>query len=144
MLPAVVSSFCRGNICSSPRTTLFSSKVQFLFTASGRPTLAALCFCSGPAFCGLNSWELVLSVTCRGFTPVLGFPCLNPCVHAKSLQRCLTLRHPMDCSLPNFSVHGDYPDKNTGVGCHAFLQGIFQTMEVMEAGDSLRLPGTEP
>ena len=50
----------------------------------------------------------------------------------------------MDCSLPNFSVHGDYSDKNTGVGCHAFLQGIFQTMEVMEAGDSLRLPGTEP
>ena len=71
------------------------------------------------------SWELVWSVTCQGFTLVLGFPCLNPCVRAKSLQRCLTLRDPMDCSLPNFSVHGDFPDKNTGVGCHAFLQGIF-------------------
>ena len=90
------------------------------------------------------SWELVWSVTCRGFTLVLGFPCLNPCVRAKSLQRCLTLRDPMDCSLPNFSVHGDFPDKNTGVGCHAFLQGILQTMELMEAGESLRLPGTEP
>ena len=29
---------------------------------------------------------------------------------------------PMDCS-----VHGDSPGKNNGVGCHAFLQGIFPT-----------------
>ena len=33
----------------------------------------------------------------------------------------------MDCSPPGFSVHGDSPDKNTGVGCHALLQGIFST-----------------
>ena len=26
------------------------------------------------------------------------------------------------------SVHGDSPDKNTGVGCHAFLQEIFPTL----------------
>ena len=25
------------------------------------------------------------------------------------------------------SVHGDSPGKNTGVGCHALLQGIFPT-----------------
>ena len=31
----------------------------------------------------------------------------------------------MDCSPPGSSVHGDSPGKNTGVGCHAFLQGIF-------------------
>ena len=30
----------------------------------------------------------------------------------------------MDCSSPSSSVHGDSPGKNTGVGCHAFLQGI--------------------
>ena len=40
---------------------------------------------------------------------------------------CLTLCNPMDCSLPSSSVHGDSPGKNTGVGCHALLQGIFQT-----------------
>ena len=34
-------------------------------------------------------------------------------------------RAPMDCSLPGSSVHGDSPGKNTGVGCHALLQGIF-------------------
>ena len=33
----------------------------------------------------------------------------------------------MDCSLPGSSIHGDSPDKNTGVGCHALLQGIFPT-----------------
>ena len=31
----------------------------------------------------------------------------------------------MECSLPGSSVHGDSPVKNTGVGCHALLQGIF-------------------
>ena len=32
----------------------------------------------------------------------------------------------MDCSLPGSSVHGT-PGKNTGVGCHALLQGFFPT-----------------
>ena len=49
------------------------------------------------------------------------------CVHAKSLQWCLTLGDPMDCSPPYSSVNGDSPGKNTGVGCHALLQGIFLT-----------------
>ena len=31
----------------------------------------------------------------------------------------------MDCSPSGSSVHGDSPGKNTGVGCHALLQGIF-------------------
>ena len=34
---------------------------------------------------------------------------------------------PMDCSPPGSSVHRDSPGKNTGVGCHALLQGIFPT-----------------
>ena len=33
----------------------------------------------------------------------------------------------MDCRSPGSSVHGDSPGKNTGVGCHALLQGIFPT-----------------
>ena len=48
-------------------------------------------------------------------------------MHAKSLQLCLTLCNPMGCSPPGSSVHGDSPGKNTGVGCHALLQGIFPT-----------------
>ena len=42
-------------------------------------------------------------------------------------QSCLTLCCPMDCSQPGSSVHGDFPGKNTGMGCHALLQGIFPT-----------------
>ena len=33
----------------------------------------------------------------------------------------------MDCSPPGSSVHEDSPGKNTGVSCHALLQGIFPT-----------------
>ena len=44
-------------------------------------------------------------------------------------QSCLTLCNPMDCSPPGSSVHGDSPGKNTRVGCHALLQGIFPTQE---------------
>ena len=39
-------------------------------------------------------------------------------------QSCPTLCDPMDCSLPGSSLHGDSPGKNTGVDCHALLQGI--------------------
>ena len=41
-----------------------------------------------------------------------------------SLLSCLTLCNPMDCSPPGSSVHRDSPGKNTGMGCHALLQGI--------------------
>ena len=46
--------------------------------------------------------------------------------HCLVAQSCLTLRS-QDCSVPGSSVHGDSPGKNTGVGCHALLQGIFLT-----------------
>ena len=36
-------------------------------------------------------------------------------MHVKSLQWCLTLYDPMDCSPPGSSVHGDSQGKNTGV-----------------------------
>ena len=37
-------------------------------------------------------------------------------------QPCLTLCEPMECSPPGYSVHGDSPGKNTGVGWKV-LQG---------------------
>ena len=43
------------------------------------------------------------------------------------IQSCLTLCYPIYCSLPGFSVHGDTPGKNTGVGCHAILQVLLLT-----------------
>ena len=49
---------------------------------------------------------------------------------AKLLQSCPTLCNPMDCSPSGSSVHGISPGKNTGVGCHFLLQGIFPTQEL--------------
>ena len=42
-------------------------------------------------------------------------------------QSCPTLCDHTHCSPPGSSVHGDFPGKNTGVGCHALLQEIFPT-----------------
>ena len=42
-------------------------------------------------------------------------------------QSCLTLCNAMDYGPPASSVHRDSPHKNTEVGCHALLQGIFPT-----------------
>ena len=44
-------------------------------------------------------------------------------------QLCLTLCDPIDSSPPGFSVHGDFPGKSPGVGCHALLRGIFPSQE---------------
>ena len=40
-------------------------------------------------------------------------------------QSCPILCDPMDCRLPGSPIHGDFPGKNTGVGCHFLHQGIF-------------------
>ena len=80
-------------------------------------------------------------VHCSGFNPIHMLMTPNymssliswtqnlsmPCMYAKSLQSCLTLCDLMDCSLPGSAVHGESPGKNTRVGCHALLQGIFPT-----------------
>ena len=42
-------------------------------------------------------------------------------------QSCPTLWDPMDYTLPGSSVHGIFSGKNTGVGCHFLLQGMFPT-----------------
>ena len=49
------------------------------------------------------------------------------CCYCLVTKLCQTLCNPMDCNLPGSFVHGDSPDKNTGEGCHALLQGIFPT-----------------
>ena len=42
-------------------------------------------------------------------------------------QTCLAICDPTDYSPSGSSVHGNSPGKNTGVDCHAFLQGISPT-----------------
>ena len=64
--------------------------------------------------CLCSHWSLTVSASAF---------CTHAFVHAQSLQLCSTLCNPMDYSLPGSSS----PDKNTGVGCHFLLQGIFLT-----------------
>ena len=61
-------------------------------------------------------------------------------------QLCLILCHPVDCSLPGSSVHGISQAKNTGVGCHFLLQGIFPTQGIKSTSSALasRFCNTEP
>ena len=49
--------------------------------------------------------------------------CVCVCVCSHSAMSDSLNAH--DCSLPGFSVHGDFPAKNTAVGCHFLLQGTF-------------------
>ena len=74
--------------------------------------------------CELPSWEAVVLTPS---TPSWRLP-LVECTCAKSLHLCPVLWDPMDCSLPGFCPW-DSPGMNTGVGCHALLQGIFLTLE---------------
>ena len=43
------------------------------------------------------------------------------------VQSCPTLCNPMDCSPPGSSSPWYFPGRNTEVGCHFFLKGIFLT-----------------
>ena len=52
-------------------------------------------------------------------TTNLLLPCSSICMQMSTLM----------CSLPGSSIHGDSPGKNTGVGCHFLLQGIFPTRD---------------
>ena len=58
-------------------------------------------------------------------------PVFSPAFHSVVLfldaPSCLTLCDPKDCSPQDSSVLGDSPGKNTGLGCHALLHGIFPT-----------------
>ena len=42
-------------------------------------------------------------------------------------QLCPTLCNTMGCKPTSFLCPWDFPGKNTGVGCHSLLQGIFPT-----------------
>ena len=64
---------------------------------------------------------------------VCAYLCVFLCVCLVA-QSCLTLGDPVDCSPPGSSVHEIFQGKNTGVGCHSLLQGIFPTQVSCIAG----------
>ena len=82
----------------------------------------------GPLFSVFTSrhtvWKKLLVFRARIQTwisvePLL-FLVLSLSVESDSLQT-------QDCSPPGSCVHGESPGQNTGVGCHALLQGVFPT-----------------
>ena len=50
------------------------------------------------------------------------FECINIPVYHHQLTH-VRLCNTMNCTTPGYSIHGDSSGKNTGVGCHALLQG---------------------
>ena len=73
--------------------------------------------------------DLVLKWFPRGHYSSLrhyGIYLLNPLWHLVA-QSCLTLRDPHGLQSTSLLCPWDSPGKNTGVGCHALLQGIFPT-----------------
>ena len=82
---------------------------------------------------GFCEWRKSLTIIKRyywrkGWMPMATIsPSIFSCVLFLVAQSSPMLCNPMDCSLPGLSVHGDSPGKDTGVGCHALLQGIFPT-----------------
>ena len=92
------------------------SRVRFFATPWGVACQAPLCSTISQSLLKFMSIESVM------------LP--NDLILCCSLLLCLqsfpasVFPHTLCCaSLPGFSVHGDSAGKNTGVGCHALLQG---------------------
>ena len=84
-----------------------------------------------------------LSPSSRGASVSLWFLlleciCMSELVEGRVLCSVYLLCHfklcvtPMDCSPPDSSVLGNSPGQNTGVGCHALLQGRGEYHKVIE------------
>ena len=75
--------------------------------------------CSNRKMSVVNICQLVESLSLSVISPVPGKISILQCVVS-----CLTLCDPMGCSRPGFSCLWEFPDKNTGVGCHFLLQSM--------------------
>ena len=105
------SSSANPSLCrrAASRTEVIPKVTQQVGVA-GRPDLQmprwVYLYLLGLSFGSIHHWSL-------------------PWSEMKVTQSCPTICNPVDCSPPGSSVHGFL--QNTGVGCHALLQGIFTT-----------------
>ena len=88
---------------------------------------ASLYFFNELCKCSKVSYDFVMSEKAAEISQSINY--MGKCA-VLSHSVVSTLGNVMDCSPPGSSVHGDSPGKNTGVGCHALLQGIFATREL--------------
>ena len=74
-----------------------------------------------PCFPSLTTLEMMGAVCACVYVCVC--VCVCVCVYVMCAQSYLTLCDPMDCSPSGSFVHGTFPGKNSGVGCHFRLRG---------------------
>ena len=104
-----------------PRTSLAAPVLQVRFRSKASH-LGTLMLDLKDPWEGISEWKQSGGVYGKvkmgtwGWTPL----CL-------AAQSCPIICKPMNHHPPDSSVQGDSPGKNTGVGCHALLQGIFPT-----------------
>ena len=96
--PAVVNQLCPLLIMQMPRKDSIQVWLDF-WCPDIEPSLCS----SKPTH---HSIPAPLPLTSPYLKPPLYPPSPSELLHAKSLQSCLTLYDPMDCSLPGSSVHG--------------------------------------
>ena len=80
--------------------------------------------------CLLLSWGIINSN--KMHLSVFSSLNFDSCIHLGEVlvaRSCLTLCDPKDCSPTRLLCSWDSPGRNTGVGYHALLQGIFPTQE---------------
>ena len=75
----------------------------------------------------VQPWEVFLLSWICIYSTRLSYKRYAAAAVALLLPSCLILCDSMGYSLQGSSAHGDSPDKNNGVGCHAILRGIFPT-----------------
>ena len=120
----VVSDSCDPMNCSPPGSSvpgIFQARIlEWVAISFSRQSslfrdqmLISCVSCTG-------RWILYHWAIWEAFNWAYEFACV--CLVAQS---CPTLCNLVDYSPPGSSVHGDSPGKNTGVGYHALLQGIF-------------------
>ena len=122
--PLMGTSFPQGR--SHKKCILISWKRNFWTFIFKSPIIAEFFFFFNPKllyfmwlFWGFSWFQIEIALLFKAFRA-----CAVLCFVA---QLSLTLCNPMDYSPPGSFVHGDSSGKNTGVGCHALLQGIFTT-----------------
>ena len=131
------SSYCHQSVLKIIQCVIFPAQVRSLnsyekilnHAVSSQKNKALILPVAGQWREDAEGWMVVV----EGLS-VSQMSCLNERLLSASLsycfwvaKSCLTLCDPMDCGPPGSSCPWYIPGKNTGVGCHFLLQGIFPT-----------------
>ena len=114
---------------------IYTTFTQLLLLLLGHFSCVRLCVTPSLRFSRLEHWS--------------GLPFPSPMHKSESevAQSCLTLRNPMDCSLPGSSIHGIFQARVLEWGAIAFTQqqdtNSIQVPIDHKLGDTRTYPGTD-